>query len=205
MAEVSKWREPSKESEHRKFWEHIKAGGRVWRDDPLNNVQEWLDLQSLDGDVNAIVKYGYKNLSIPNPLAQLPEAGCVLGMPYPDWPKHLTTFAERKTYQLGVAHGKAVQHHEDAKRITALERALSIQTEWVKASLSCKQHEWDGDQREAAESTCAEAISLLGIRHPGGCSTCKDSACGVRDNTSEMSLCPSHSVLLQLKVQPETN
>lgn len=58
------FREPSKESVHRKFWEHIKAGGRVWRDDPLNNVQEWLDLERLGGDANEIQRYGYNNLTI---------------------------------------------------------------------------------------------------------------------------------------------
>lgn len=57
--------EPSKDSPHRQFWEHIKGGGRVWRDDPLNNVQEWLDLERLGGDANEIQRYGYKNLSIP--------------------------------------------------------------------------------------------------------------------------------------------
>ena len=44
---------------------------------------------------------------------ELPISGEVLGMPYPDWPENLTTFAERKVYQLGVAHGKAVQKHRD--------------------------------------------------------------------------------------------
>lgn len=59
------FREPSNESPHRKFWEHIKAGGRVWRDDPLNKVQEWLDLERLGGDANEVQRYGYNNLSIP--------------------------------------------------------------------------------------------------------------------------------------------
>lgn len=57
--------EPSKGNPHRKFWEHIRQGGRVWRDDPLNGVQEWIDLESLGGNANAIQQYGYTNLSIP--------------------------------------------------------------------------------------------------------------------------------------------
>jgi len=60
------FREPSQESPHRPFWEHIKAGGRVWRDDRLNGKQEWLDLNSLGGDANKIQRYGYRDLSIPN-------------------------------------------------------------------------------------------------------------------------------------------
>ena len=57
-------------------------------------------------------------------LVELPSAGCVLGEPYPDWPEHLTSFAERKIYQLGVAHGKAVQRHEDALLIAQLQARL---------------------------------------------------------------------------------
>ena len=59
------FREPGKESPHRKFWEEIKAGGRVWRDDPVNKAQEWLDIERLGGDANEIQRYGYANLSIP--------------------------------------------------------------------------------------------------------------------------------------------
>ena len=62
---TSVFREPSKEDPHRKFWEHIVAGGKVWRDDPRNNEREWLDLDRLGGDPNEIRRYGYNNLSIP--------------------------------------------------------------------------------------------------------------------------------------------
>lgn len=51
-------------SPHYLFWVHIKNGERVWRDDKLNHVQEWLDLTSLNGDANSIKKYGYQDLSI---------------------------------------------------------------------------------------------------------------------------------------------
>lgn len=64
MAETTKFGEPGANSSHRKFWEHIKAGGRVWRDDPLNKVQEWLDLDRLGGDPDEIQRYGYTNLHI---------------------------------------------------------------------------------------------------------------------------------------------
>lgn len=58
------WREPKQGDPHRKFWEHIQAGGRVWRDDPMNHVREWLDLKRLGGNANNIVQYGYSNLTI---------------------------------------------------------------------------------------------------------------------------------------------
>lgn len=34
--------------------------------------------------------------------------GEVLGVPYPDWPDWCQTFKERKAYQMGVAHARAV-------------------------------------------------------------------------------------------------
>ena len=58
------YKEPSKEHPHRKFWEHIKAGGRILRVDPLNGAREWLDLQRIGGDANTIVRYGYNDLTI---------------------------------------------------------------------------------------------------------------------------------------------
>lgn len=66
------FREPSKESPHRKFWEHIKAGGKVLRDDPHNKVTEYMDLERLGGDANEIQRYGYNNLTIqPEPSASV--------------------------------------------------------------------------------------------------------------------------------------
>jgi hypothetical protein len=59
------FREPSQESPHRKFWEHIKRGGRVWRNDSLNGIQEWIDLDCLGGNADEIQRFGYNDLSIP--------------------------------------------------------------------------------------------------------------------------------------------
>lgn len=39
----------------------------------------------------------------------LPDKGEVLGSGYPDWPEEATTFRERKFYQLGIAHARALQ------------------------------------------------------------------------------------------------
>ncbi|CAE6795061.1 hypothetical protein R70006_05033 [Paraburkholderia domus] len=61
---AGRFRDPSRSSPHYEFWTHIKAGGRVWRDDTSNDVQEWLDLKRLGGDPNEIQRYGYANLSI---------------------------------------------------------------------------------------------------------------------------------------------
>lgn len=55
---------PSKTNAHYPFWQHIKAGGRVWRDDALNSVQEWIDLERLGGDANEIQRFGFNDLSI---------------------------------------------------------------------------------------------------------------------------------------------
>jgi len=49
---------------HKKFYDHILNGGKVWRDDKLNNVQEWIDINTLGGDATKIRKYGYNDLSI---------------------------------------------------------------------------------------------------------------------------------------------
>lgn len=57
-------REPDKNSPHRPFWEHLKAGGRVWRNDAMNGKREWLDLAALGGDPNNIKLYGYLDLSL---------------------------------------------------------------------------------------------------------------------------------------------
>lgn len=70
-----------------------------------------------------IAEYGLDKKRMPDPssrqpswmMVELPEAGCVLGMPYQDWPENLTSFEDRKIYQLGVAHGKAVQKHSDQR------------------------------------------------------------------------------------------
>lgn len=72
------FREPNAGSAHRKFWEHIKAGGRVWRNDPQNQIQEWIDLERLGGDPNEIQRFGYNNLSIPEEEL---AAGLVRGFP----------------------------------------------------------------------------------------------------------------------------
>lgn len=63
---------PKPSDPHRPFFDAICAGGRVWRDDPQNNVQEWLDLEKLGGDPSEIRLYGFKNLSLTGPQI-LPE------------------------------------------------------------------------------------------------------------------------------------
>ena len=60
-----RFRSPSPTSPHFKFWEQIRKGGRVWRNDRLNGVQEWIDLDRLGGDANEIQGFGYMDLSIP--------------------------------------------------------------------------------------------------------------------------------------------
>lgn len=49
---------------HRPFYEHLLKGGTVHRDDKLNNVEEDLTLESLDGDASRVRLYGYLTLSI---------------------------------------------------------------------------------------------------------------------------------------------
>lgn len=50
---------------------------------------------------------------------------------------------------------RAVNNHE------ALVEALKNQNEWVRAALECKDWAWDGDQREAAEWSLADARKVL--------------------------------------------
>lgn len=60
-----KFRVPSEDSPHRKFWEHLKKGGHVFRNDPRNQVRAWLHVDALNGDINNINRYGYLDLTIP--------------------------------------------------------------------------------------------------------------------------------------------
>ena len=48
---------PSPADPHHLFWAHLRNGGRVWRNDPLNNIAEWIDLATLQG--------ASKNLGMP--------------------------------------------------------------------------------------------------------------------------------------------
>lgn len=65
----SKFRQPGLDSPHRKYWEHIEKGGYVFRNDPLNKVREWINVEALGGDANAISRYGFTDLVLPPPDA----------------------------------------------------------------------------------------------------------------------------------------
>ena len=54
------------EHTHRVFWEHLRAGGVVWRNDPLNGVQELLTKEKVIEEKGCVCKighYGYNDLS----------------------------------------------------------------------------------------------------------------------------------------------
>ncbi len=53
----------------------------------------------------------------------------------------------------------AAQMREQNKSLRA---ALEHSNEWVKASLNCKDWEWSGDQRGAAESSVKQSENILG-------------------------------------------
>lgn len=105
---------------------HLWAGDEVTQINKMKELYdglvrkpEWITLED-------IARYE-KALSLIN----LPEVGCVLGMPYPDWPDSLTTFSDRKAYQLGVAHGKAVQNHQD---VQGTEKLMSVLAQAIESS-----------------------------------------------------------------------
>lgn len=52
--------------QHKPFYEHLKIGGKVWRNDPLNKVKEVLHLKSpeLKDDLGEIYRFGYEDLTI---------------------------------------------------------------------------------------------------------------------------------------------
>lgn len=59
--------------------------------------------------------------------------GEVLGDGYPDWPDDLTTYAERKAYQLGVAHARAVAGaQEPVGMVHARNRNSTVQMQWFR-------------------------------------------------------------------------
>lgn len=62
---------PNKDDSHYRFWLRIKEGGKVWRDDPLNNKREWLTLSSLNNDPNEICRYGHTGLYDPHHIEDL--------------------------------------------------------------------------------------------------------------------------------------
>ena len=113
----SHFRAPSPQAPHYVFWQHLKAGGRVWRNDPLNNVAEWIDLAKLEGDPNKTVIYGYKNLSLQGPTIDTTR-------PLYDSDGYLHTFVARSHTQIvtklyglfaiwNAATGKLLWPHED--------------------------------------------------------------------------------------------
>jgi hypothetical protein len=83
---TSRFREPGIDSPHHAAWKHICAGGRVWRDDALSNVQTWIDLPSLGGDPNEIQRLGYNGLFV---LPEVIERG--------------RRFAESEVEHVGIA------------------------------------------------------------------------------------------------------
>lgn len=48
---------------HYAFWKHLKEGGKLWRDDPLNGVKEVIR-PSMFKNCIEITRYGYLNLTI---------------------------------------------------------------------------------------------------------------------------------------------
>lgn len=116
-AGTPKFNTPSPVNPHYEFWEHIKAGGRVWRSDPANDVQEWIDLNTLDGDANAIQRYGYKNLSLTGPWR----------------PEDQYLAVKVKTFLVWCLDHESTR--DDAKRIKAAHHAdaASLWAEWEDA------------------------------------------------------------------------
>jgi hypothetical protein len=51
-------------SMHQPFYEHLTNGGKVWRRDPLNRINEVLSAKSFMGECNKITKFGYKDLMV---------------------------------------------------------------------------------------------------------------------------------------------
>lgn len=51
---------------HKPFYGHIKNGGKVWRNDPLNDIKEVFskDHPALKEDLTEICRFGYTNLHI---------------------------------------------------------------------------------------------------------------------------------------------
>lgn len=91
----SPFRAPSPADPHHVFWGHLKAGGRVWRNDRLANIAEWLDLAKLGGDPNKIVTYGYKDLSLQGPPIDTT-------LPLYDSDGYLHTFVDRTSTQIAT-------------------------------------------------------------------------------------------------------
>lgn len=48
---------------HYQFWKHLQSGGKVWRNDRLNDEMEVLKASSFE-DCTEVTRFGYKDLSI---------------------------------------------------------------------------------------------------------------------------------------------
>jgi len=68
------------EGAHYPFYKELQNGGKVWRDDPRNGIQEWLTLDHPDihGNAANITRFGFQNLSLPNCTleAEAEQGGC---------------------------------------------------------------------------------------------------------------------------------
>lgn len=85
--------------------DNVRLGGPCPSDDcpsyeEQSQLPAFMDLKPLYAQL--------KNPLQPEQLSDI--AGEVLGAPYPDWPAWCQTFEERKAYQAGVAHARAILH-----------------------------------------------------------------------------------------------
>jgi hypothetical protein len=61
MTNVWQWGE---NHPHKKFFDHLLNEGTIYRDDKLNNEQEYITLRDLEYDATKILRYGYNDLTI---------------------------------------------------------------------------------------------------------------------------------------------
>ena len=68
--------DPTPGSNHYPFFRALQEGHRIWRDDPLNDEQEWLTLDhpGIQGNPANIVYFGSSNLTIPLDTKSVTEA-----------------------------------------------------------------------------------------------------------------------------------
>ena len=68
---------PPQDSPHYPFFVELINGGRVWRDDKLNQKQEWLTLDHprIDSNPANVCLFGYSDLSLPLDQRQVEQQG----------------------------------------------------------------------------------------------------------------------------------
>lgn len=107
-------RKPEPGDQHYPFYRALLEGKRVWRDDKLNKVQEWLTLShpQIDGKAENILFFGCNDLKVEDDCLPEPAAKVLSEMVWLVTAKLPVSHTEAgnrlwDAFRLGIAYAKA--------------------------------------------------------------------------------------------------